>query len=238
MLSVDGVTVERERLPVVRDVSLSVEAGAITVLLGANGAGKTTLLEGISGIVDLAAGTISLDGARIDRKEPFRRVAAGLAHVEEGRSVFPELTTTENLLVASGGRAVDEVFEMFPELAERRHVAGGLLSGGEQQMLVLGRALLLRPKALMVDELSQGLAPRVVARLMAAVRELADAGIAVLLVEQFARLALELGRRAYVLRGGEVVYDGGCAELRASDELLESLYLGEVEAGNGARRAG
>ncbi|GAA2048595.1 ABC transporter ATP-binding protein [Catenulispora yoronensis] len=227
LLDITDVTVERERLPVVHGVSLDVDAGQVTVLLGVNGAGKTSLLEAVSGVVPLAGGTVSLAGARIDRIAPYRRVRAGLVHIEEGRSVFPDLTTQENLLIATGGGSTEDAYTMFPELDARRKVAAGLLSGGEQQMLAVGRALLLRPKALIIDELSLGLAPLLVARLMKAVAELARSGVAVLLVEQFARLALQIGERAYVLRGGRVVYDGSCAELAGTEGLLHSLYLGE-----------
>lgn len=227
LLSINGVTVEREGLPVVRGASVEVDTGAVTVLLGVNGAGKTTLLEGVSGVIGLADGTVSLDGVRIDRKEPYRRAQLGLAHVEQGRAVFPELTVADNLRVATA-TGIDEAFELFPELRVRRGVAGGLLSGGEQQMLVLARAFLRRPKALLIDELSLGLAPRVLKRLMAAVAELAQTGMAILLVEQFAALALEIGARGYVLRSGEVVYDGDCGRLREDEHLLQRLYLGET----------
>lgn len=227
LLTISDVTVERERLPVVRGVSLEAAAGEVSVLLGVNGAGKTSLLEGVSGVIPIASGAVSLDGVRIERKPPYRRVGLGLVHIEEGRSVFPELTTQENLLVASGGKPTDDAYAMFPELEARRGVAAGLLSGGEQQMVVVGRALLRCPRALIVDELSLGLAPLLVRRLMAAVAQLAADGMAILLVEQFARLALDIGTRAYVLRGGEIVYDGTCAELRQTDGLLHSLYLGE-----------
>ncbi|MGH8963665.1 MAG: ABC transporter ATP-binding protein [Jatrophihabitantaceae bacterium] len=233
LLDVRGLTVEREGLPIVRNIELGVEAGAITVLLGVNGAGKTTLLEGISGAIAIAAGQVLLGGVRLDRRAPFVRARAGLAHVEQGRTVLAELSTRENLLVAAGGRPVDEAYELFPELHRRASVAAGLLSGGEQQMLVLARAMLRHPKVLMVDELSLGLAPRVLHRLMAAVANLGRSGMAILLVEQFAQLALAIGSNAYVLRGGEIVYSGGCAELRDNPDLLQNLYLGDLA---GARR--
>lgn len=228
MLSVRDVTIEREGLPIVRGASLDAAAGEVTVLLGLNGAGKTTLLEGVAGAIDLAGGEVLLAGERIDRKPAYRRARLGLALIEQGRTVFAELTTTENLLVASGGRPVEEAFELFPELGKRRDVVGGLLSGGEQQMLVLARAFVRQPRALLADELSLGLAPVVLERLMVAVERLAQSGMAILLVEQFASLALDLGRRAYVLRGGEIVYDGTCAELRDTEGLLQRLYLGEA----------
>jgi branched-chain amino acid transport system ATP-binding protein len=235
VLEVRDVTIEREGLPIVRRASLEAQAGSITVLLGLNGAGKTTLLEGISGVIGVRSGEVLLAGERIDRRPAFRRARAGLSHVEQGRGVFPDLTTQENLLVASQSGDVEAAFALFPELAKRRDVIGGLLSGGEQQMLVLARAFVREPKLLLVDELSLGLAPVVLKRLMAAVEELARQGMAIVLVEQFAALALEVGTKAYVLRGGEVVYDGTCAELRDEDGLLQRLYLGEAAAAEAAR---
>lgn len=227
MLSVRDVTITREGLPIVRGANLDVEAGEITVLLGVNGAGKTTLLEGISGAIPLAAGEVRLGGERIDRRPPFARARAGLAHVEQGRTIIPELTTRENLVVAAGGDELETAFTMFPSLRRRADVAAGLLSGGEQQMLVLSRALLRHPRVLLVDELSLGLAPKVLDELMATVAELGRQGMAIMLVEQFAHLALAIGSRAYVLRGGEIVHSGRCAELRDDPELLQRLYLGD-----------
>jgi branched-chain amino acid transport system ATP-binding protein len=229
MLTVSAVTVERAGLPVVSDVSLAVRAGEIRVLLGLNGAGKTTLLEGISGVLPIAAGSVELGGERIDRWRPVRRTNAGLSHVEEGRPVFGELTTEENLLVAARpGVSVEDAYTLFPELTKRRGVRAGLLSGGEQQMLVVARGWLRRPKVFLLDELSLGLAPAVVQRLMDAVRGLADAGMAVLLVEQFAPLALRIGDQASVLRGGRIVYDGPAAALRGNGDTLRELLFGEA----------
>jgi branched-chain amino acid transport system ATP-binding protein len=230
LLRVSDVTIEREGLPIVRNVSLEVQAGSITVLLGVNGAGKTTLIEGISGAIPVASGSITLSGTEIRKLRPYRRAKLGLAHVEQGRSVFAELTTDENLRVAAGDRDIERVFELFPELKQRRTVHAGLLSGGEQQMLVVARAMLQEPRVLMLDELSLGLAPLVVLRLMEAVKRLRDEGIAILMVEQFAALALEVGSRACILRSGEVVYNGDCATLRESEGLLHQLYLGDLDA--------
>jgi branched-chain amino acid transport system ATP-binding protein len=231
MLTVRAVTVERAGLPVVSDVSLTVQAGEIRVLLGLNGAGKTTLLEGISGVLPVAAGAVELDGERIERWRPVRRTNAGLSHVEEGRPVFGELTTEENLLVAAGaGVSVEDAYTLFPELTKRRGVRAGLLSGGEQQMLVVARGWLRRPKVFLLDELSLGLAPAVVRRLMDAVRGLADSGMAILLVEQFAPLALRIGDQASVLRGGTIVFDGPAPELRGQNDTLRELLFGEAVA--------
>lgn len=226
-LVVSQVRVDRAHLPVVREVSLTVKSGQISVLLGANGAGKTTLLEGISGVIPVSGGKIEIQEREIQRARPGVRVAAGLAHVEQGRTVFRQLTTDENLRAgAVSADEVKEAYDFFPELLARRDILAGLLSGGEQQMLVIARALAGRPKILLIDEMSAGLAPTIVRRLMTSVRRLADQGLAILLVEQFAVLALGIGDRAYVLRRGKVVYDGGCAELREAPDKLHELYLG------------
>jgi branched-chain amino acid transport system ATP-binding protein len=226
-LVVSELRVDRVHLPVVRQVSLSVESGQICVLLGANGAGKTTLLEGMSGVIPVAGGKIEIDGREIQRARPGARVNAGLAHVEQGRTVFRQLTTDENLRAgAASADEVREAYELFPELLSRRDIQAGLLSGGEQQMLVIARALAGRPKILLIDEMSAGLAPTIVRRLMTAVRKLADEGLAVVLVEQFAVLALGVGDRAYVLRRGKIVYDDACSELRDAPDKLHQLYLG------------
>ena len=224
---VTDLVVNRVGLPVVRRASLVVETGSVSVLLGANGAGKTTLLEGLSGVIAVAGGSIELLGEAVQGLRAGGRARKGLAHVEQGRTVFRTLTTDENLRAASRRADVDQAYALFPELERRRQVRAGLLSGGEQQMLVIARALLTRPRAIMIDEMSAGLAPIVVGRLMAAVRQLAEEGLAVLLVEQFAALALSIGDRAYVLRRGRIVYDGPCPALAQSPDLLHRLYLGD-----------
>lgn len=229
-LKIDDLVINRVGLPVVRGVSLVVEPGSVSVLLGANGAGKTTLLEGLSGIAPVAGGAIELHGEAIQGLRSGARARKGLAHVEQGRTVFRMLTTDENLRAASRHTNVAEAYALFPELEKRRDVRAGLLSGGEQQMLVIARALLTRPRIIMIDEMSAGLAPVIVGRLMAAVRKLAEQGLAVLLVEQFAALALSIGDRAYVLRRGRVVYDGPCGALAQSHDLLHRLYLGDSTA--------
>jgi branched-chain amino acid transport system ATP-binding protein len=227
---VTDLVVNRVGLPVVRQASLVVEPSSVSVLLGANGAGKTTLLEGLSGIVAVASGTIELQDEAIQGLRPGARARKGLAHVEQGRTVFRMLTTDENLRSASQLADVDQAYALFPELEKRRYVRAGLLSGGEQQMLVIARALLTRPRVIMIDEMSAGLAPIVVGRLVSAVRKLAHDGLAVLLVEQFAALALSIGDRAYVLRRGQIVYDGPCPALAQSPDLLHRLYLGDTAA--------
>ncbi|MBR0725574.1 ABC transporter ATP-binding protein [Bradyrhizobium manausense] len=226
MLRISDLKVDRAGLPVIREADLVVEPGRISVLLGANGAGKTTLLEGISGIAPVTGGRIKLGTEAIETNRPTERARKGLAHVEQGRTVFRTLTTEENLRVVGNGVDFARSYALFPELEKRRQVRAGLLSGGEQQMLVIARALLARPKVIMIDEMSAGLAPIIVGRLMNAVRALADSGLSILLVEQFAALALEIGDRAYVLRKGQIVYDGACRPLIENPDLLHRLYLG------------
>jgi branched-chain amino acid transport system ATP-binding protein len=227
-LETENLKVNRGGLPVIRGASLKVDEGTITVLLGANGAGKTTLLEGIAGAVKSSGGAIRVGGVQIESLSPYKRARHGLSLVEQGRAVFKDLTVEENLNVARRDDvATDEAFEIFPELVPRRHVRSGLLSGGEQQMLLIGRALLAKPKVLLIDEMSLGLAPLIVQRLMRLTRDLAKGGLSILLVEQFASLALAVGHRAYVLRRGEIAYDGNCADLRKDPKLLHKLYFGE-----------
>ena len=227
-LAVENLSVDRDGLPVVRNASLVVDEGTITVLLGANGAGKTTLMESIAGAVASTGGTIHLRKVAIERLRPAQRANLGLSLIEQGRAVFRDLTVEENLDVARHDSAsTQEVFEIFPELLQRRNIRSALLSGGEQQMLLIGRALLTRPKVLLIDEMSLGLAPLIVQRLMRLVRDLAQKGLSILLVEQFASLALAVGHRAYVLRHGYIAYDGQARELREDPQLLHRLYFGE-----------
>jgi branched-chain amino acid transport system ATP-binding protein len=229
-LTISNLSVVRSGSSVVRDVSLNVPAGEVTVLLGANGAGKTSLLEAISGVVASSAGTISLNGTDITKMSRTNRSRSGVAHVEQGRSIFSDLTTEENLLVAGPKSAIGKSYELFPRLVERRHSRAGLLSGGEQQMLVIARALVGNPKVLLLDEMSLGLAPLVVQMLIPLCRTLADSGVGVLLVEQFASLALSVGNTAYVMARGEVAYEGPSHELRADPTRLRHLYLGDESA--------
>jgi branched-chain amino acid transport system ATP-binding protein len=221
---------------VVSGVSLEVPAGQIVALLGPNGAGKTTVLRAITGLLPLhdgriTKGAIDLDGARLDGLAPERIVRHGLVQVMEGRRIFIELTVEENLLAGTYGRQddwrsdLDAIYRQFPRLAERRRQTAGLLSGGEQQMLAIGRALLAKPKVLLLDEPSLGLSPKLteeVAQLIASIR---DRGVSVLLVEQNAQMALSLASRGYILENGKVVLDGTAAELREDPDVRE-FYLG------------
>ena len=218
---------------VLRGVSLEVRAGEIVAMIGANGAGKSTTLRTISGLVLASSGTITFDGHPIIGLTPDRIVALGLVHVPEGRRVFPELTIEENLRVAAYlvrdratiRRTLGEVYDRFPHLGERHLQDAGTLSGGEQQMLAFGRAMMSRPKLLMLDEPSLGLAPRLVEDVMRAVEMFRDAGVTVLLVEQNANLALRLATRGYVMETGVIAMQGTGAELLA-DEHVRASYLG------------
>jgi branched-chain amino acid transport system ATP-binding protein len=228
ILQVDALKVDRSGISIIRNAALTAQSGEISVLLGSNGAGKTTLLESLSGIIPAKNGAIALDGQQLSKLWPGARAKAGISHVEQGRTVFSEMTTEENLKVAlAPGADLNEAYDLFPELLQRRTVKAGMLSGGEQQMVVIARSIVNRPKVMMIDEMSSGLAPIIVSRLMTAVRKLADQGMAIILVEQFASLALAIGNRAYVLRRGEVVYDGACAKLAKDPALMHRLYLGE-----------
>ena len=235
-LEVRGVTVARGGLPICRNIDIVAPRGEVTVLLGPNGAGKTTLLEAVSGILPVAGGSITLEGIAVDRLRRERRARLGLAHVEQGRAVFPGLTVEENLVAVTRSRAaIEHALDLFPHLAERRRAKAGLLSGGEQQMLVIARALAGEPTMLLVDEMSLGLAPIIVRALVPVMRRLADAGVGVLLVEQFAALALEIGDRAYVLNHGEIVYTGTCTDLLGEVDILRGAYLASPSSnGQGA----
>ncbi len=230
-LKLDQVTIVRSGSTIIRDLSLEATAGEITVLLGANGAGKTTLLEGISGVIDVASGQIKLNGTEMRTLKREKRAKLGLAHVEQGRTVFAGLTTEQNLLAAAPSDRLARAYEMFPSLERRRLTGADQLSGGEQQMLVLARAFLTEPKVVLLDEISLGLAPTIVMSLLPVVRDLADSGVGVVLVEQFADLALSIGDRAYVLDRGRIVFDGPCRELIDRPELLHGAYLARADSG-------
>lgn len=236
MLVVEGVDAHYGPVQALRGLSLRVGAGEMVALLGANGAGKTTTLRVISGLLAPTLGMVTLNGEPIDGLSAQRVVRLGVAHMPEGRELFPELTVTENLQLGhwpnrkdrSGESArIDEMFDLFPRLRERATQAAGTMSGGEQQMLTAARALMSEPALLLVDELSLGLAPIVVQQLFDALVAVNRRGCAILLVEQFVHLALQHTSRAYVLARGEVAVEGSSAELLASPELMEA-YLGEV----------
>ena len=230
VLSLEGLTAGYDRAAVIRDIDLAVAPGEVVALLGANGAGKTTTLRAISGLVKPMAGRIVFDGTDLARVSPSSRARLGIAHVPEGRGLFFGLTVAEHFRVAPRGEQIDEsfVYEYFPQLRELQGRRAGLLSGGEQQMLAVARALARSPRLMLLDELSLGLAPVIVETLLPVVRRFAEEiGCAVLLVEQHVHLALEVADRGYVLSHGQIVLHDQAAQLRADQQLLIASYLGE-----------
>jgi branched-chain amino acid transport system ATP-binding protein len=236
MLEVRGLAAGYGRLEVLRDVSVSVGAGELVALIGANGAGKTTLLRAVSGLVRPTAGVVELDGRDVTRHPAERIAAAGLAHVPENRLVFPTLSVADNLALGGWtrrrtGRAErvaqrERALELFPRLRNRLGQAAGTLSGGEQQMLAIARGLMARPRVVVLDEPSVGLAPRVIQEIFATLARLRDDdGLSILLVEQNARAALKVADRGYVMDRGAVTMSGAPAELLA-DERVHRAYLG------------
>ncbi len=231
LLEITGLKVNYGKIAGLRGIDLSVNTGEIVTLIGANGAGKTTTLKTISGLRSVAEGRILFDGSDITHMPGHKRVAAGLCQAPEGRGVFPGMTVTENLAMGAyvhGKPDADElerVFTLFPRLAERRSQQGGTLSGGEQQMLAIGRALMAKPRLLLLDEPSMGLAPQFIALIFQIIAEINEAGITVLLVEQNAAQALSVADRAYVLETGRIVKTGTGKEL-LGDESVVAAYLG------------
>ncbi len=233
LLELQDVEVAYGDLPALRGVSLGVEEGETLSVVGANGAGKTTMLRAISGLLRPRAGRILLDGARLDQMPSHVIVARGVVQVPEGRKIFPGLTVKENLELGSyvaAARAhrrhsLERVLGLFPRLAERQRQAAGTMSGGEQQMLAIGRALMARPRILMLDEPSLGLAPIIVQEIFRIIAEINRLGTTVLLVEQNTRQALSLSRRGYVLENGHIALEGSGAEL-LDNEHVRRAYLG------------
>ena len=233
MLSLSGVSASYGSVPAVGNVCIEVGEGEAVGLLGANGAGKSTTLRAISGLVRLTSGTISFLGTNIAALPPYKITELGIAHVPEGRQVFPEMTVQENLEIGAyvprakveRSRTLELVFGIFPVLAERRKQLAGTMSGGEQQMLAVGRGLMLKPRLLMLDEPSLGLAPVVTDVTFEKIQEIHAMGTAILLVEQNVSRALGLVQRAYVLESGKVIMHGTSAEL-ANNKQVQAAYLG------------
>ena len=235
LLEVRDVVVHYGRIQALHGVSLVVHEGELVTLLGSNGAGKTTMMRAISGLRPLSSGSVWFNGADVSKVKAHKRVADGLIQAPEGRGVFPGMTVTENLEMGCYGRKfpsraehrerLDWVFETFPRLAERRSQVGGTLSGGEQQMLAIGRALMARPKVLLLDEPSMGLAPMVISQIFKIVSEINKQGTTVLLVEQNAQQALTRSDRAYILETGKVTRSGVARDLLA-DDSIRAAYLG------------
>jgi branched-chain amino acid transport system ATP-binding protein len=238
LLEIRGLRAGYERIPVIFGVDMHVGEGEIVAVLGANGAGKTTTLRCISGMLGLMSGEIQFAGRRIDGRSADAIARSSLVHVPEGRGIFPTLNVNESLELAarmagvSGGEVhnrVREMYAIFPRLGERRSQLAGTLSGGEQQMLALARGLIVRPRLLLIDEMSQGLAPTIVAQLFELVAGFPQRGTSVLLVEQFVGKALAVASRAYVLEKGQVRFAGDAAQLAADPEFVRSSYLGSAD---------
>lgn len=256
LLEVGGLKAGYGSVPVLFGVDLEVGDGEVVALLGNNGAGKTTTLRALSGVIAPTAGHVSFEGRELAGLSANRISRRGLMHIPEGRGIFPSLQVGETLRLAAriagvdgpeAGRRIDEVYTAFPNLSRRRRTAAGMLSGGEQQMLALSRALISRPRLLMIDEMSQGLAPAIIDTLLPIVAGLAEQGTAVLLVEQFVARALTVANRAYVLEHGVITYAGPADSLAGDAEFVRGSYLGEAPAsarmtaangGHGGERVG
>ena len=239
MLQITGLRAGYDRSDVLQDVSLRIEPGRIVAIIGANGAGKSTLIKTISGVLPARGGAINLDGRDITSLSTGARVALGLAHVPEGRRVFPTLSATMNLEMGAYASRIDagtrrarveEAYALFPDLAERRLTPAGNFSGGQQQMLAIGRGLMSDPRYLLLDEPSLGLSPVMVARIFSIIGELRQKGLAILLSEQNARMSLKIADYAYVVESGRIVVEGSGAELLARSDIA-ARYLGIGEDG-------
>jgi branched-chain amino acid transport system ATP-binding protein len=234
LLEIKDLKVSYGKIEAIKGISLNVRQGEIVTLVGANGAGKTTLLKTISGILKPSNGLISFEGKDIQSIAPHNRVLAGLCQAPEGRGIFPGMTVLENLEMGKYSRPewkkelqkdLDRVYTLFPRLKERQGQAGGTLSGGEQQMLSIGRALMSRPRLLLLDEPSMGLAPMFIQQIFKIIREIQTQGVSILLVEQNAAQALSCANRAYIMETGNIVKEGSGKEL-LNDEAIKKAYLG------------
>ena len=231
LLELEDVYVHYGKIEAIRGISLTVDEGEIVTLIGANGAGKSTTLKTISGLRTVAQGEIRFNGQVITRMPGHKRVLAGISQAPEGRGIFPGMTVVENLHMGAYARSGDfskdlaKVYDLFPRLAERKRQAGGTLSGGEQQMLAIGRALMSEPKVLLLDEPSMGLAPMLVNQIFSIIEEINRRGTTILLVEQNAQQALKIAHRAYVLETGQIVKSARAADL-LNDPEVKAAYLG------------
>ncbi len=234
LLEVKDLRVSYGKIEAIKGISLHVEKGEIVTLVGANGAGKTTLLKTISGILNPSAGLINYEGQDIKKTAPYDRVLSGLCQAPEGRGIFPGMTVLENLEMGKYARKdwkkeldedLERIYSLFPRLKERQNQAGGTLSGGEQQMLSIGRALMARPRLLLLDEPSMGLAPMFIQQIFKIIREIQEQGVSILLVEQNAAQALSCANRAYILETGNIVKEGSGKDL-LKDDAVKKAYLG------------
>lgn len=231
ILSIKNLSVNYGLIPAIRNLSMDVAPGEIVALIGANGAGKTTILRAISGLIKPAAGNVIFDGQDIAHVKPHLIVRSGMSHVPERRGIFANLTVYENLLMGAYTRKLlpgdlDEVYSLFPRLAERKKQVAGTLSGGEQQMLAISRALLSRPKLILLDEPSLGLAPQITKSIFETIQRINKSGTTVLLVEQNAQAALKVSHRGYVLEVGEITHSDSSQALLTNDAVRKA-YLGE-----------
>jgi len=234
LLEINDLKVSYGKIQAIKGITLNIKAGEIVTLVGANGAGKTTLLKTISGILKPAAGVIKFDGKDIQGIAPHNRVLEGLCQAPEGRGIFPGMTVLENLEMGKYARKdwkselsedIERIYTLFPRLKERQSQAGGTLSGGEQQMLSIGRALMSRPRLLLLDEPSMGLAPMFIQQIFKIIREIQSQGVSILLVEQNAAQALSCANRAYILETGNIVKEGAGKDL-LNDDAIKKAYLG------------
>lgn len=233
ILSLENLETRYGQIYALKGINMEVRKGEIVALLGANGAGKSTTLKTISSLVPACSGAVNLMGLDITKAEPHKIVEMGVIHVPEGRRIFKELTVLENLELGSftlrndkeRKKRIERVFELFPVLKERQKQMGGLLSGGEQQMLAIGRALMVNPKVLLLDEPSMGLAPIIIQGIMNIIKTINEEGTTILLVEQNAKVALKLAHRGYVLETGKIVMEGDASVL-SKDESIVKAYLG------------
>jgi branched-chain amino acid transport system ATP-binding protein len=232
ILDLDQLTAGYRRLEILHELSMHVDEGEIVSLIGANGAGKTTTLRAVAGLIGVTGGRIVFDGEEVQNRRPDTIVRAGLVHVAQDRALFGDLEVWENLEMgaftqprSSIQTSLDRVFDLFPILAERRDQRADTMSGGQQQMLAIGRALMARPRCLTLDEPSVGLAPNLVAQVLHAITAIRDSGVTVLIVEQNAKQALAISDRAYVMENGSIVLEGGGAEL-IDDTRVRQAYLG------------
>jgi len=234
LLEIKDLRVSYGKIEAIKGISLNVKQGEIVTLVGANGAGKTTILKTISGLLKPSAGVISFEGKDIQTIAPHNRVLEGLCQAPEGRGIFPGMTVLENLEMGKFSRKewknelkedLDRIYHLFPRLKERQNQTGGTLSGGEQQMLSIGRALMSRPKLLLLDEPSMGLAPMFIKQIFNIIREIQTQGVSILLVEQNAAQALSCANRAYIMETGNIVKEGAGKDL-LNDEAIKKAYLG------------
>ncbi|MBU3114347.1 ABC transporter ATP-binding protein [Clostridium lacusfryxellense] len=234
MLKIEGLNVSYGAIHALHDISINVNAGEIVTLIGANGAGKTSILRAISGLIPIKSGEVIFEGKPIHTTPAYKLSQLGIAHVPEGRRIFANMSVMENLELGAYIRKdksniakdYEMVFDKFPRLKERIKQMAGTLSGGEQQMLAMGRALMVRPRIILLDEPSMGLAPLVVRNIFSIIQEINKSGTTVLLVEQNAHMALSIANKAYVLETGKIVLEGNAAELLSNDSV-RSAYLGE-----------